>query len=161
MIMLQQIFSKYLAAVIVLSMLSVQAAKAQQATHAVGGIVTDDYGKPLEGVRVHGKGDGESTFTNADGYYHLSVTIGQALVFSHPQFDAEQRRPKGDTLAAVRLTSRFLHGPEVDAKTSISKNDTIFIPAERDQTIDVLYERTRRESFLGSISTVDNKALEA
>src|SRR5882672_2168635 len=101
--MLQQILKKYLAAVIALSMLTVQAAKAQQTTHQVGGLVTDEYGKPLAGVRVHTKADAETTFTNSDGYYHLAVPIGQSLVFSHPQFGAEQCRPKGDTLPPIRL----------------------------------------------------------
>jgi len=161
MIMLQPIFKKYLAAVIALSMLSVQTAKAQQTTHPVGGFVTDEYGKPLAGARVHSKGDSAGTFTNADGYYHLSATIGQPLLFSAPQFDGQQRRAPGDTLPAIRLTSSFLREPQIDPKTSISNKDTILIPAESDQKIDVLYEKISRESFLGSISTVDMKALEA
>ncbi len=165
--MLQPTFKKYLAAVIALSLLSVQTAKAQQtthpqqATHPVGGLVTDEYGKPLAGVRVHSKGDSAGTFTNADGYYHLPATIGQPLLFSAPQFEGQQRRAQGDTLPAIRLTSTFLHEPQIDAITSISRKDTILIPAESDQKIDVLYEKTSRESFLGSISTVDVKALEA
>jgi len=159
--MLQPIFKKYLAAVIALSMLSVQTAKAQQTTHPVGGFVTDEYGKPLAGARVHSKGDSAGTFTNADGYYHLSATIGQPLLFSAPQFDGQQRRAPGDTLPAIRLTSSFLREPQIDPKTSISNKDTILIPAESDQKIDVLYEKISRESFLGSISTVDMKALEA
>ena len=159
--MLQQMVKKYLTAIIALSMLFMQPAEAQQTLHEVGGLVTDEYGKPLAGVRVHTSAEAETTFTNGDGYYHLSVTIGRPLVFSHPQFDVEQRRPQGDTLLPVRLTRRFLDGPEIDPKASIDKRDTIFIPAEADQRIDVLYERTSRESFVGSISTVGSKALEA
>jgi TonB-linked SusC/RagA family outer membrane protein len=161
MIMLQPTFKKYLALIIALSLLSVQTIKAQQTTHPVGGLVTDEYGKPLAGVRVHSKGDSAGTFTNTDGYYHLSATMGQPLLFSAPQFEGQQRRAPGDTLPAIRLTSTFLREPLIDAVTSISRKDTIFIPAESDQKIDVLYEKTSRESFLGSISTVDVKALEA
>lgn len=143
----------------VLLLFLAQAAYAQ--TSGVGGLVTDEYGKPLAGVLVYTKGGHESAVTDAGGHYHLAATVGQTIVFNAAHFDIEQRRPKSDTLMPVRLTSRFRRDPQLDAKTAISKGDTIIIPEGGDQKIDVLYERTDRESFLGSISTVDKKALEA
>lgn len=157
----QQIFKKFPLLVIALSMLTVQAAKAQQTTHRVSGFVADEYGKPLAGVRVHTKGDNETTFTNADGVFHLTATIGRPLIFSVPDFDEQQRLPKGDTVLPIRLTRTFLQTPAIDAKRSLTKKDTIVIPAEADDRIDVLYESTNRESFLGSISTVGSRELEA
>src|ERR1700761_7717335 len=156
----KQIFKKFPAVIIALSMLMVQAT-AQQTTHQVGGLVADEYGKPLAGVRVHTRGDSETAFTNADGVFHLTVTIGRPLIFSAPNFDEQERLPKGDTVLPVRLTRTFLRTPAIDPTKSLTKKDTIIVPMEADDKIDVLYERTSRESFLGSISTVGSNQLEA
>lgn len=157
----QQIFKKFRLVLIASMLWMAQAAKAQQRTHQVGGLVADEYGKPLAGVRVHTKGDAETTFTDAAGYFRLAVTMGQPLIFSAPNFDEQQRTPKGDTVLPIRLTKTFLQAPEIDAKKSLTKKDTIIVPMEADDKIDVLYERTSRESFLGSISTANSNQLEA
>ncbi len=150
---------KYFIAFSVLLLASAPTVWAQ--THPMGGTVTDEYGKPLAGVRVHTKGDNNDTFTDVEGHYHLEAPVGKKLLFSHPLFDELQCRAKTDTLLPVRLTSRALHTPPMGTITAVSKKDTIFIPPSNQQKIDVLYEQTDRESFLGSISTVSTKALEA
>jgi TonB-linked SusC/RagA family outer membrane protein len=161
-LMLTISLTKYLTAIAALFLLSVQTARTQtMATHPVGGTVTDEYGKPLAGVQVHTKGENNDVFTDAEGHYHIEASPGKKLVFSHPQFDELQCQAKADTLLLIRLTARFLHTPPVDAQTAVSTKDTIFIPAPYEGKVDVLYEQTDRESFLGSISTVSSKALEA
>ncbi|HEV2479137.1 MAG TPA: SusC/RagA family TonB-linked outer membrane protein, partial [Puia sp.] len=131
------------------------------ASHWVGGLVTDEYGKPLAGVRVYTKGQDNDTFTDKEGHYRLEAAFGKKLVFSHPQFDELQHEAKTDTLKPIRLTARFLHTAAVGTPTSIAKKDTIIIPPPAEEKIDVLYEQADRESFLGSISTVDRQALDA
>jgi TonB-linked SusC/RagA family outer membrane protein len=170
--MLQQ--SSYLAVLIALLLLSVQPGRAQSpsdpagpahtsnsSTHYVGGIVTDEYGKPLSGVRVQTRGENNIVFTNTEGNFHIESSFGKMLIFSHPQFDVMEYLPRADTMLPIRMTTRFLHTPVANAPASFEQKDTIFIPAPDNEPIDVLYERTDRESFLGSISTVDRKALEA
>jgi hypothetical protein len=176
--MLQQSLTRYPAVIITLLLLSVQPGKAQStsglanlsggtahtanaSTHSVGGIVTDEYGKPLSGVHVQTKGENNSAFTDAEGHFHIETSFGKMLVFSHPQFDVMEYLPRADTMLPIRMTTRFLHTPAANAPTSVEQKDTIFIPAPAGEPIDVLYGQTDRESFLGSISTVDRKALEA
>jgi len=172
--MLKKILQQYLVAATALALVqiagvqvaSAQTAGAQNATptnasHGVGGIVTDEYGKPLSGVRVHSKGQNTDVFTDREGHYHIEAAFGKKLVFSHPQFDEQQHEAKTDTLQPIRLTARFLHTPPVDYSTSVSKKDTILIAPPAEEKIDVLYEQADRESFLGSISTVNRKELDA
>jgi hypothetical protein len=124
-------------------------------------MVTDEYGKPLSGVLVQTKGENNSAFTDAEGHFHIETSFGKMLVFSHPRFDVMEYLPRADTMLPIRMTTRFLHTPAANAPTSVEQKDTIFIPAPASEPIDVLYGQTDRESFLGSISTVDRKALEA
>jgi len=170
--MLQQSLTRYLAVLTTLLLLSVQPGTAQSpsappahtanaSTHYVGGIVTDEYGKPLSGVYVQTKGENNIAFTDTEGHFHIETSLGKMLVFSHPQFDVMEYLPRADTVLPIRMTTRFLHTPAANAATSVEQKDTIFIPAPAGEPIDVLYGRTDRESFLGSISTVDRKALEA
>jgi TonB-linked SusC/RagA family outer membrane protein len=170
--MLQQSLTRYLAVLTTLLVLSVQPGRAQgpsaapahtanASTHSVGGIVTDEYGKPLSGVHVQTKGENNSAFTDAEGHFHIETSLGKMLVFSHPQFDVMEYLPRADTMLPIRMTARFLHTPAANTPASVEQKDTIYIPAMANETINVLYEQTSRESFLGSISTVDKKALEA
>src|ERR1700744_5417293 len=130
-----------------------------QHRHPVCGRVVDEYGKPLPGVRVHSKGAANDVFTNTEVDFHIEALIGKVLVFSHARFDEEQRMVRGDTLAPIRLMERFIFATGVNP--AVSRNDTIVIPDYRDEKLDVLYGESDRESFLGSISTVNKKALEA
>ena len=157
--MFKKILQRYLVAVTALAL--AYPAVAQNASHGVGGIVTDEYGKPLQGVRVHSKGLDNDVFSDTQGHYHIDAAFGKKLVFSHPQFDELQREAKTDTLRPIRLTARFLHTPPVDNPLAISKKDTIIIPPPAEEKLDVLYEQVDRESFLGSVSTVNRQALDA
>jgi len=175
--MCQQSLVKYLITITTLIFLSVQTGRTQtpagQASSAqkgqtpnppgyvVSGIVSDEYGKPIQGVLVRTKGQQDGVFTDKEGHFRVPTQPGKMLVFNHPQFDEIQLRPKSDSIRPIRMTSRFLHTPGPNSPAPVAQKDSIFIPAQEDQTIDVLYERTNRESFLGSISTVDKKALEA
>ena len=164
MTMRKKILKKYLVVLAALALaqtVCAQNAIQTNASHWVGGIVTDEYGKPLSGVRVHTKGVDNDVFTDREGHYHIDAPFGKKLIFNHPRFDILQREAKADTLLPIRLTSRFLHSSPVDFPASVEKKDTIIIPAPAEEKIDVLYEQADRESFLGSISTVNKKALDA
>jgi len=163
--MLKKFLYKYLLAIAALALVgtaaTAQNATQQNASHGVGGLVTDEYGKPLAGVRVHTQGLNNDVFTDKEGHYHIEAAFGKKLVFSHPQYDGLQREVKTDTLQPIRLTARFLHTAPVNFPTSVAKQDTIVIPPPAEEKIDVLYGQTDRESFLGSVSTVNRQALDA
>jgi TonB-linked SusC/RagA family outer membrane protein len=164
--MRQQSLLKYLIAITTLTVLSVQPGRTQTPSsnppgYTVSGTVNDEYNKPIPGVLVQTKGQQNGVFTDKEGHFRVPTKPGKMLIFNHPQFDEIQVRPKSDSLPPIRMTERFLHTPGPNAPASIAREDSIFIPTQADQTIDVLYEKTNRESFLGSISTVNKKSLEA
>ena len=115
--MLQQSLTRYLAVLTALLLLSVEPGRAQSpsalpahtanaSTHYVGGMVTDEYGKPLSGVYVRTRGENNSAFTDTEGHFHIETSLGKMLVFSHPQFDVMEYLPRADTILPIRKIGR-------------------------------------------------------
>src|SRR5689334_14141365 len=62
----------------------------------VSGIITDNNGKPLEGVTVHEKGGTASTATSAGGFFRINVSSGKAILQLSSVGFANQEIPVND-----------------------------------------------------------------
>jgi hypothetical protein len=69
------------------------------------GIVLDEYGNPLQGVKVTNKGKNSTQTTGKDGAFAIAATKGDALVFTAANYNAREVAVK-DT--ATKLTVRLL-----------------------------------------------------
>jgi TonB-linked SusC/RagA family outer membrane protein len=58
--------------------------------HTVNGIVTDESGKPLQGVSVQVKGTNKGVITNSTGEFSLSVPEGATLVISFIGYETQE-----------------------------------------------------------------------
>nr|WP_294897235.1 TonB-dependent receptor [uncultured Pedobacter sp.] len=66
-----------------------------------GTITSAEDGQPLIGVGVSEKGSKNSTLTNLNGQYSITVTGNNNLVFSYLGFKSKEIRPTGATLNVV------------------------------------------------------------
>lgn len=101
----------------------------------VKGTVLDSYGYPLQGVVVHVKGEKAGVVTGKDGSFEIDAVAGTVLIVEHPGFYVSEIRVKAGVPMVVRLPDRYLKGGN-------------------EPMIDVLYGRTKQQSFLGAVSTI-------
>lgn len=99
----------------------------------ISGVVVDDYGALLKNVHVAVKGKVDSSVTDLKGFFSISATTGDVLVFSAQNFYVREVKVKGDTVLRVNLTPSYLKSPD---------------------KIDVLYGTADRSSVLGAVSTI-------
>ncbi|MBN9296719.1 MAG: TonB-dependent receptor [Filimonas sp.] len=62
----------------------------QNQSNKVTGKVTDETGKPLQGVSILIKGTAKGTTTNEQGVYTLSASAGDVLVVSYVGYDSQE-----------------------------------------------------------------------
>ncbi|AOW19955.1 TonB-dependent receptor [Urechidicola croceus] len=74
-------------------------------SYKVEGNVTDEENTPLPGVSVVIKGTTSGTSTDFDGYYSLSVSQGDILVFSFVGFSNKEITMDGSTTIDVAMSS--------------------------------------------------------
>ncbi|WP_159951518.1 alpha-2-macroglobulin family protein [Polaribacter septentrionalilitoris] len=104
----------------------------------ITGIVADKNGEPLPGVSIVIKGTSFGTSTDFDGYYSIKIKKGDVLGFNYLGFISKDFSVNNQTNLNVKL--------EEDA----SKLDEVVI---------VGYGTQRKESIVGSVSTIDGEML--
>lgn len=107
-------------------------------TISVSGVVVDTQGEPIIGATVIEVGGANGVVTNANGEFTLSVSTGASLKVSYVGYK--------DFIAKVASRLRIVL--EEDTETL-------------DEVVVIGYGTQKKVNVIGSISTVDSKALEA
>ncbi|MEO7216101.1 SusC/RagA family TonB-linked outer membrane protein [Mucilaginibacter sp.] len=133
--------NKYFTALVILMLaLATSSHAMQQDTTAkgstrpgmAGGLVLDEYGNPLKGVKVAVKGKADTTRTDKNGRFEISTAANNTLVFKAPNYNTREATFKGSDLT-VRLVDAYIKAPS---------------------TINVLYGTAAADKSLGAISTI-------
>ena len=88
---------------------------------AVSGVVKDTKSKPLAGVQVSVKGTSQSTHTDFEGLYTITLTKGQTLVFSLQGMQSQEVTPSAATVD-VTLLAQGEEGNKKKAGTPMNTN---------------------------------------
>lgn len=99
----------------------------------VSGTVVDEYGVPLQGVRVFAGHKTDSASTDIKGQFIIKAAAGDVLTFTYKNFYVREIRVKGSETLSVHLTPAYLKSQE---------------------KLDVLYGTADQRSVLGSVSTI-------
>ncbi len=122
----------------ILSLLLVSSAANAQAV-PIRGSVTDDLGKPLNGVTVRVKGTNTGTQTDVLGNYSMNASDANiTIVISYVGFESQEVRLHGNTNVNIQLKAN---------------------PNSLDQVVVVGYGVMKKSSLTGAVSKIDNKAL--
>ncbi|MBD1367206.1 SusC/RagA family TonB-linked outer membrane protein [Mucilaginibacter sp. ZT4R22] len=97
-----------------------------------GGLVLDEYGNPLKGVKVAVKGKADTTRTDRNGRFEISAAANNTLVFKAANYSTREVAFKGSDVT-VRLIDTYIKAPS---------------------KINVLYGTADADKNLGSISTI-------
>ncbi len=103
-----------------------------------GGVVIDQYGTPVPGVEVSVKDKRFQVVTKEDGSFDLDFKQGDILTFSHTSYlYKEEKVKKADAgkVLKIRLDNKRLKDEEA-------------------KTLDALYRKVDKESFLGAVATI-------
>ncbi len=103
----------------------------------VSGVVVDEYGTPVTGVKISIKKSNYEAVTEEDGAFEFSFVKGITIVFSHPDYLEK----------AMKLGSSF--NPYRTFKVSLTKN---FLRNPKEMAIP--YGSVNKDSYLGAASTV-------
>ena len=111
-----------------------------QQSHPVSGLITDHQtGESLVGVSIHVKGTTYGTTTDIEGTYRLEISDPTSiLVFSYIGYETQEIPVNNRAVINVRL---------------ISSTQTL------DEVLVVGYGIQRKESVIGSISSISNKTI--
>ena len=110
------------------------AASAQEVTSVFGYVTDSSNGEPIPFASVHIKGTMNGTSSNAEGYYHITLSsLDESLVFSSIGYEVQEIKPELFGVLNVALNP-----------------DTEYL----DETIIVAYGTATRSSFTGSASMV-------
>lgn len=110
-------------------------------TTTIQGNVTDEYGKPLQGVVVNSVNGKNGTSTDVDGHYVIMVDDqSDELVFSYIGY-ADQ-------------VQSLVGKEEVDVKMALDAH-------RNDEIINMGFTKQRRGDISGAVSTVSGKVLES
>ena len=129
--------------VLVLSLLTFGAFAQDNGKLTVTGTVLDDFGEPLIGAGVFVKNTVTGTVTDLDGNYSLEINAlggGGILVFSSLGFESREVAVNNQTVINVQL---FPENTKID------------------EVVVVGYGTQKKESVVGSISTIDASNLRA
>lgn len=105
----------------------------------VSGQITDNDGKPIQGVTIQVKGVGGNVITDAKGMYKLRATADQTLVFSFVGFASKE----------IKV------GEHPSINTSLTRSD-----AQLDDVIVIGYGTQKKIHLTGSVATVNLKNVE-
>ncbi|MBL4677158.1 MAG: SusC/RagA family TonB-linked outer membrane protein [Mucilaginibacter sp.] len=134
--------NKYCTALVLLMLGMINIASAQQQDTSAayvarpgmaGGLVLDEFGKPLKGVHISLKGNNQFVISDASGKFEINAPNKSLLVFSHPGYNVKEVTGRDDRAITVRLADSYIKSPK---------------------TIDVLYGTANTDKFLGSVSTI-------
>lgn len=104
----------------------------------VSGTVTDENGEPIIGANVMVRGTTQGTITNYEGYYEMVVPQGSTLQVSYIGYTT--KNIKAGSQSVIKLSE-----------------DTEMLS----EVVVVGYGTQKKVNVIGSISTVDSKALES
>ena len=99
----------------------------------VSGVVLDEYGKPLKGVKVTVKGKPDAVITNANGQFVINAAVNNALVFNYQNYNVREVTVKNNKGLTIRLIDTYLKSPE---------------------KINILYGTANASKNIGAISTI-------
>ncbi len=99
----------------------------------VKGTVLDEYGHPLSGVTIAGKGSLSSVVSDNTGSFEISISRGATLVFTHSKYNTTEVRVADSEPIVIKLNMRYLQTPS---------------------QIDVLYETRDENKILGSVASI-------
>ena len=128
--MMQNLFN-----VILVSLLSMSFAFAQG---TVSGTVTDQDGKPLDGVSILEKGTSNYDITDPDGSFQLDTQEGAVLVFTLMGYGPKEVTVGSQTLVNVQLVSQDL---------------------DLDEVVVIGYQSLRKSDLTGAVSNLKAKDL--
>ena len=113
---------------------------AQQSTKVTGKVTDIKTGEELIGVNVAIKGTTKGTVTNMDGNYSIEVSNASTdvLVFSYVSFEPVEETVNNRMVVNVQMS-----------ETNTQLNEVIVVG----------YGSQKKESVIGSISSINNKAL--
>nr|WP_198160636.1 carboxypeptidase-like regulatory domain-containing protein [Pedobacter panaciterrae] len=112
---------------------------AQEVSVPVKGIVKDEFGRPLAGVRINSR-DGETGIsTNANGEYALILDVNSPLIFSYAGYSTQKIAVNGKAQIDVELK------PDIHKK---------------DEVVQLGYTSQLRHEISGSVATVTGEELE-
>ncbi|MFT3903013.1 MAG: SusC/RagA family TonB-linked outer membrane protein [Niabella sp.] len=120
--------------VVVLITFFIYCAGFAQTNHLIRGKVIDEYGHPVQNIKVSEQGGNAFVLSNEDGLFEIKVNAGASLVFSGVGIDV--------VLYKTKIT-------ETDISVQVKKSYLIKV-----DTIDVLYEKRPADLFLGSVASV-------
>lgn len=104
------------------------------------GVVSDDFGNPVENVSIAVQGQDSVYKTDENGYFRINAGMNSVVVFSHPQFYPNKLkvRPGKGGVMQVSLVEKYLKDPE---------------------RLHTLYDEVDKKEFLGSASTIHTNQL--
>ncbi|MDO5570652.1 MAG: TonB-dependent receptor [Bacteroidales bacterium] len=107
--------------------------KEAQQTKSVTGIVLDENGQPLEGATVQIKGSSKGVICGMDGNFTLEVSNSDVLVVSYLGYDTQEIKVGNNKKFNIKMT-----------------------PLENilDEAVVVAFAKQKKESVIGSISTI-------
>ncbi|MGC4234474.1 MAG: SusC/RagA family TonB-linked outer membrane protein [Niabella sp.] len=105
-----------------------------QTNKMVIGKVVNEYGHPVENIRVEEKKSGTYVMSNEDGAFQISVSLPATLYFSGKSVDAAvYKLSAGDNNITVPVRKSYL---------------------VKEDSLDVLYDEQKKSLFLGAAATV-------
>lgn len=113
---------------------------AQDVPTTIKGVVTDEYGKPLQGVVVNSSKGDNGTSTDIEGAYTFTVRDGSdAIVFSYPGYKNNVQSISGKE--------------EINAAMDLDVH-------RKDEIVQMGFAKQRRGDISGAVSTVGGSKLE-
>ncbi len=139
---------------LVLLVLAIPAMAMGNAATPIKGTILDSYGYPLQGAVVHIKGERSGVVTGKDGSFEVDAAAGTVLIVEHPGFNVSEIKARAGQPMLVRLAERYLRAALPPSIKTQASGDTIYVSYHSEPMIDVLYGRTKQQSFLGAVSTI-------
>jgi TonB-linked SusC/RagA family outer membrane protein len=107
--------------------------KSKISPDSLKGVVLDEYGQPIENVKIIEQGNHNNTTTGHTGNFEIAAGASATLFFSAPGFYLYKLSVMNHDPVTVKLKQMYLQQPD---------------------TLDVLYDQVLADNSLGSISTI-------
>jgi len=108
-------------------------AKGSAGPGMVGGVVLDEFAKPLAGVKIAVRGKADTAISYTNGKFAIKAAPGNSLIFTYPNYNVREVTIKNTGNLTVLLIDRYINAPS---------------------KINVLYGTADVSKSLGAIATV-------